>query len=500
MNILKRLFPLIFVVALSFWAIKPLLFPGFFPIHDDTQVARVFEMTKSLKDGAFPVRWVSDLGYGLGYPIFNFYAPLSYYFGSMVNLIGFDALMATKIMMGVGIILAGIFMYFFAKVLFGKIGGIVAALFYVYSPYHALDVYVRGDVSEFWAYAFIPLVFYGLWKIYKNKSWFFVIVSSLGYAGIILSHNLTAMMVTPFLLIYVLLLAISSYRKKQKKTIAYLFCGIFFGIAISCFYWLPALTEMESTNVLSLIGGGSNFLDHFVCVNQLWSSPWAYGGSAPGCIDGLSFMLGKLHVLVSIASVVGVSLLVIFKKYRQETEKILITGFSFLGFIFSIFLTLEISKFIWQAIPLMPFFQFPWRFLLMGSFFSSLLSGAFIWLITFLPIKRFFPHFVFEISALLILVLLFLNIKFFVPQKFLQVNSNYYTNEYSLKWTASKISDEYLPKDTKKPKNAKEALLNKQIFIFKETPIEKVADLISICGIGILFIGIILSGKKHYGK
>ena len=500
MKLLKKLLPSFVVIFLSSWAIKPLLYSGFFPIHDDTQVARVFEMAKSLKMGIFPVRWVPDLGYGLGYPIFNFYAPLSYYAGSIFNLIGFDALIATKIMMGFGIILSGIFMYLFAKELFGKIGAVVAALFYVYAPYHALDIYVRGDVAEFWAYAFIPLVFYGLWKVYKNQSWIFVIISSIGYAGVILSHNLTAMMVTPFLLLYILFLTIASYRKKQKKAIIYLLSGLSLGVVISCFYWLPALMEMKNTNVLSQIGGGANFLDHFVCFNQLWSSQWAYGGSAPGCTDGFSFMVGKLHILISLASIAGVSLLIVLNKHKQEAEKLLITVICFLGFILSIFLTLEISKSIWQTVPLMPFFQFPWRFLIMVSFFSSVLAGAFVWLATFLPIKKHFPHFVFELSALLILALLFLNIKFFIPQKFLYISSNYYTNEYNLKWTTSKISDEYLPKDTKKPKNANEAILNKQIFIFKETPIEQAANLISISGIGILFIGIILSGKKHYGK
>lgn len=327
-----------------------------------------------------------------------------------------------------------------------------------------------------------------------------MIISSLGYAGVILSHNLTALMVTPFLAIYVLLLAISAYRKKQKKTVIYLFYGMVFGIVISCFYWLPALTEMGSTNVLSVIGGGSNFLDHFVCVNQLWSSPWAYGGSAPGCVDGLSFMLGKLHILVSFASIVGLSLMVLLKKQKNYFEKFLITIISFLGFIFSVFLTLEASKFIWQAVPAMAFFQFPWRFILMASFFSSLMAASFIWLISLLPVKRFFPHFTFEISLVLIFALLFLNVKFFAPQELLRIDSNYYTNDYNLKWTTSKISDEYLPKDTRKPKSAKEALLNKQKFTFKETPIEKVANLISVGGIGMLFIGIILSGKKHYGK
>ncbi len=100
MKLLKLIFPIIVVVALSYFAIKPLFIPGFFPIHDDTQVARVFEMSKSLKDGMFPVRWVSDLGYGYGYPIFNFYAPLAYYVGALFQLVGFNALAATKIMMG----------------------------------------------------------------------------------------------------------------------------------------------------------------------------------------------------------------------------------------------------------------------------------------------------------------------------------------------------------------------------------------------------------------
>nr|MBI5455866.1 glycosyltransferase family 39 protein [Candidatus Levybacteria bacterium] len=491
MKFIKKYFPFILILVFSYFAFKPVLNSGFFLIHDDTQVARVYEMTKSLKVGMFPVRWVFDLGYGFGYPIFNFYAPLSYYYGSIFNILGFDALSATKIMMVTGIIMAGIFMYLFVKELFGKIAGIVASLFYVYAPYHALDIYVRGDVSEFWAYAFIPLVFYGLWKIYKKKSWLFVIISSLGYAGIITSHNLTAMMITPFLLLYILFLSLALYKKKQKSSITYLLCGVFLGVIVSCFYWFPALSEMKYTNVLSQIGGGSNFSDHFVCVSQLWTSQWAYGGSTLGCVDGLSFMIGKLHILISIFSAVGVSLLFFSKKQNLNKEKILITVVSFMAFIFSVFLTLENSKFIWQAVPLMAFFQFPWRFLLVITFFSSVLTGSFIWLISFLPIKRFFPHFVLEVSVLLILLLLFLNIKFFVPQKFLNVNSSYYTSEYSLKWTTSKISDEYLPKDMRKPKNAKEALLNKQTFSFQETPIEKLANFISLAGVLLLFAGII---------
>src|SRR3990170_8274901 len=98
MNIkFRTVAPLILVVALSIVTIQPLISNGFFPMHDDTQPARLYEMAQALKDGQFPVRWVKDLGYGYGYPIFNFYGPLPYYLGAGFMFLGVDALVATKL-------------------------------------------------------------------------------------------------------------------------------------------------------------------------------------------------------------------------------------------------------------------------------------------------------------------------------------------------------------------------------------------------------------------
>ena len=57
MKIIKNLLPIIIVLIFSSLSILPFLHSGFFPMHDDTQVARVFEMAKSLSSGMFPVRW-----------------------------------------------------------------------------------------------------------------------------------------------------------------------------------------------------------------------------------------------------------------------------------------------------------------------------------------------------------------------------------------------------------------------------------------------------------
>lgn len=479
MNIFKRFTGIFIIIILSIFAVKPFFNSGFFPIHDDTQVARVFEMHKSLSDGMFPVRWVADLGYGYGYPIFNFYAPLAYYKGAAFMFLGFDALNATKIMMVLGIFLSGVFMYFFANEFWGKTGGVISALLYIYAPYHALDIYVRGDVAEFWAYAFIPLAFFAVYKIYQNLkfiefkantsgsvkpkfakngkshallrngqnskviinnqkiTWLFVCLGAISYAAIILSHNLTAMMASPFLFAFSLIL----YIKLRTIGIIYkpyfILLSLLLGIILSAFYWLPVFPELSYTNVLSVVGGGSKYEDHFACASQLWNSPWGFAGSAPGCIDGFSLKIGKLHILLSLFS-----LSVLYFMARKNKDEFILVGYFIFTTLFSIFLMLDRSKFVWDLIPHMAFFQFPWRFLLITSFFVSFLGGSIIYLI---PKDRKFL--VYIIGILVSIAVIILNYKVFVPQKNLNVNSENYVSKYALNWTTSKISDEYMPRN-----------------------------------------------------
>lgn len=444
MHFLKKNYGLFVVLILSFWVIKPLFIPGFFPIHDDTQVARVFEMGKALKDGMFPVRWVSDLGYGYGYPIFNFYSPLPYYVGGFLTFFT-DPLFVTKLMFIIGVLLSGIFMYLLAREFWGKLGGTVSALFYLYAPYHALDIYVRGAVGEFWAYAFIPLTVLGLYKVFQKGTWGWVVVGAVSYSGIILSHNLTALMITPFLIALIIILGYSSYRRdKNILATCYLLLTTFLGLAISAFYWLPALLEMKHANVLSQIGGGADFRNHFVCIQQLWESPWGFGGSVPGCIDGLSFKIGKLHILASLLAFIGS--IYMWKKDRLRSV-IVISSFLFL--VLSLFMTLEITKPVWETFSIMAFLQYPWRFLLLASFFSSLLVGFLSLFFQRLPKQRLF-------AVGLVLLLLYLNLKLFAPQTIFSKTYSDYTNKPYLNWTASKISDEYMPKGFKKPKTEEE--------------------------------------------
>lgn len=439
-KILFALFPVLLVLFLSVPIIRPLFSVGFFPMHDDTQVARVYEMGKALQDGMFPVRWVNDLGYGFGYPIFTFYAPLAYYVGGFINVFGTDPLLATKIMMGIGMVLAGIFMYLFCNEVFGKEAGVIGGLFYTFATYHAVDLYVRGDIAELFAYAFVPLAAYGMLLSSRKKNLMSVFVGSLGFAGVIISHNLTAFMTSPFLFLFACILAVLSWRSKHSvKQLLFAFYPLAGGILFAAFYWLPVFSEMKYTNVLSQIGGGADFRNHFVCLSQLWYSPWGYGGSVAGCTDGLSFMIGKLHIIA-----VAISILVAIFLFKNKKSTAWWMAGGLVGFIFSIFLMTSFSKNVWEAFSFMSFLQYPWRYLLLASFFSSFLAAGMIGIVSGKFVKL-------GSVCVLVVILLFLQSKFFVPQKILGVTSANYVSPSIIRWTTSRISDEYMPKNFQKP-------------------------------------------------
>lgn len=360
------------IIVLSIPALLPLFHPGFFSMHDDAQIQRTYEMVKALRDGMFPVRWSEDLGYGYGYPLFNYYAPFIYYLSASITFLSFSYITATKIIIGIGIVLSGFGMYFLAKRLFGIFAGFVAATLYIYAPYHALDIYVRGDMAEAFAYSLLPFIFYFLLRLHDKKKWLWTFLGASTYAALITSHNLTALMVTPVIFIvagYQIIIALREHIKLKLLAITSVFL---FGIFLASFYWLPTLSEIGYTNVISQTQGGSDFHQHFVCLSQLWDSPWGYGGSAPGCIDGLSFRIGKVHVLLAIASFLLVGVFVC-SKYKKEilTRKFLFIGL-YVGLLCSLLMTLPISLPVWNTFKFMAYFQFPWRFLLLLAFFTSL--------------------------------------------------------------------------------------------------------------------------------
>jgi hypothetical protein len=419
-------------------------------MHDDTLPTRIYQMSIALKSGQFPVRWVGDLGYGYGYPIFNFYAPLPYYIGAILNLMGINALLSTKLTILIALISSLYFMYLLGKSLINNYAGLFAGVLYLYTPYHAVNTYVRGALGELYAYAFLPVILYGIINIIKytgilhkdkkNKKYnYFIIkyflISTIFTSFLFLSHNIIA-------LIYIIFFALLSIiflfvqLSKKKLQIPYLLINFSFIIAfgLSSFFIIPSYFEKDYTNIHTLINDKNDYKIHFVAMRQLWDSPWGYAGSAEGEDDGMSFKIGKINLIFLVTAVI--SYLFIEYKKEKNTLRKSIFWISIVYLSLSIFMVLKSSKLIWELLPILKYIQFPWRFLNFINLFLTIIS-------VYIFINKRNKYLIIAIG---ILLTIFFHAKYFNPQTINNRTEDDYIDISLVNHKISKISDEYMPK------------------------------------------------------
>ena len=446
------LFFLILIVAIipTFYS---LLKQDYYVMHDDTQMIRQLEFEKCLKDGQIPCRWSPDLGYEYGYPLFNFYPPLPYIVGQFYRTLGFSFMNSVKLSAATQIILSTIFMYFLAKSLFGRIGGLFSAIFYAYVPYHALNIYVRGAYNEAWAAVFFPLIFYFSYKLIKTSKTKNVIGLALAYSGLFLSHNPMLLTFTPFFIAWTLFWLIIEKKITFSKKIInqlplftkFLFSGLL-SLSLTAFFVLPMIFETKYTQIQSMFQGYYHYSVHFVSLFQLFiSNFWSDGASVPGPNDGLSFMVGYLHWTIPLLIVIF-SLYLLIKK-KPISNKIIISIFlSFLG-LFSIFMAHNKSTFLWQIFTPVQKIQFPWRFLNNTAFLLSLSVGV----LPYIFHKYINKKTSIIISFLFIVVLFLLNFTYFKPlQSYSITDDQKFSGGNWTSQIASGIYD-YLPKTANQP-------------------------------------------------
>ena len=437
----KNLICLTIIFLVSLVLSLPLLKPGFYTVHDDQQFARLFEFDKSIKSGQIPPRWVQDLGFGFGYPLFVFYPPLVYYLGEALHLLGFGYIDSIKIVFAISIFGSALAMYILVKELWGKYAALVSSLFYIMAPYRALDIYVRGALAEAFSFVWLPLILWSFYKMEKTKTPTYILLSGLFLALLMVTHNLIFL---PFMLIFPFFILYLFLKSDNKKS--FFLKNIFafaFALGLSAFFWIPSLFEKKFTIVDQLLLVNlASYKIHFVYPQQLWNWPWGFGGSAPGLADGISFKIGKIHIVSSlVAACISIALILKSRTRPQlklKNQYLIIV--IFILFIFSTFMTTFYSQFIWDLLTPLGYLQFPWRFLTFSVFFASILAGGLIYLVR-LPIVRLL------FSILIITALIFPNLKLFEPQQYrVGLTDQIATSKETINWETSLSSFEYLPK------------------------------------------------------
>jgi hypothetical protein len=417
---------LFIAILFSIPAVMALLVKGYYGASDDLHIAWLYEMHQTLRTGQFPPRFVPDLSYGFGYPLFNFVFPLPFYIGEIFHLLSLNFVDSVKLVFLISVPLSFITMYKLMRRFTTQELSLAASILYVFTPYRATDIYVRGALGESFSFVFLPIILLSIYeitrslnKIYKfNYKW--IGIGGVSLMCLVLTHNIVSYMFLPFALCFLLIrLYVNKFSKYyfiQSLTM------ITLGVFGSAYFWFPAIIDSSLMRYDMVF----NYWDHFPTLRQLITPFFGYGASVPGPYDGMSFYIGFVNLIVFLLATAY--LLVNFKKI--PTKSITLYFWALATLLFSVFLMNYRSSLIWKYVPFLAYFQFPWRFITM----ITLVSPLFLVVFSNFRFKKYLAIFIGVVSIAV-------NFQYFKPHDFLGRVDSYYINRYI---PFPKVSQEYM--------------------------------------------------------
>lgn len=339
--------------------------------HDARHTVYFMQMfDATLRDGALYPRWAADMVFGYGYPLWIILAPLPYYVAEIFHLVGLDLVSAVKALDATALVASGLAMYLFASRVLGRDAGLVAAVAYLFIPYHVVDLYVRGAGPEFLAFVFPPLVLWALYGLFSTRRLVYVPLVGLAYAGLILTHISMAVLFSPVIGGYVILMWLADGGRSGRSLVrlALSAVGLAWGLALAAVFLLPVLAEQRYLTSEPLIGGFFDFRLHFLNPSQLVSPFWGYGYAGVNGNDQFSLQLGIVPLFLGLVALFAVGR--IDGARPQIIYFALVAGAVVLAM-------LAVSSPLWEAVaPIAAFAQFPWRLLFVTAVALAFLAGA----------------------------------------------------------------------------------------------------------------------------
>jgi hypothetical protein len=386
---------LIFTLLLCGFALWPLLYRPGLPNGNDVlyHVYRAAEMDRAWANGVLLPRWAESFYTGYGAPVFHYYASLSYYLTSiLIRLFSLSALDALRWLIVLCVFGSGAGVYWFAKPRAGSLGGIIAALCYVYSPYLLFtETYSRGAYPELAALALFPLVMWRFDCLLRYQRWWDMPLAALALGALILTHNLMGLVLTGLLVAWLTWGLLTHIRQGVRLyVLALLAAGL--GIGLAAYFWIPVILEANAVHLGNLTAVAQlDYRNFFVPLNKLLAlSPRMDAGA----INGLQhqFNLGVPHWILALTGLIGLA--VLWRRRKSLTADKPLNGqlatrntkratgnwplewlfFALAGGL-CLLLMLPLAESVWGAVSPLAFLQFPWRFLGAVGFFLAILAG-----------------------------------------------------------------------------------------------------------------------------
>lgn len=358
---------------------------GDFNIH----IYRIMSFYDSLKEGIFMPSWAAELNATYGNPLFIFNYSLPYYLISLLHFIGFSFISSMKIFLGSSLFLSGVFMYLWIKKLTGNnLAAFTAGIFYIFNPYHLIDVHFRATPGESSVFTLAPLVLLFITNYFKEKKFNYLILVGLLTILMSLGHPLQAIAILGITISYTIFMGLMN---KDKISLLRIIGSLLLGCIASIHLWLPfALYAPFTFHIQS-----ANNNIYFPPFNFLFFSPWRYGFLFQGPKGELALMIGYTQTLIVITSI---PLLIKGKIIRKIRLYYL---FWIAMFIFTLLLMHPSSQIFWNFFLILGQMLVPFgRLLLPVALISSVIAAYFTIVFCTSRFKKIFMYAILTITVL----------------------------------------------------------------------------------------------------
>ena len=253
---------------------------------------RIEGVKDGLLSGQFPVRleprWVFDHGYANGI----FYCNALLYLPALLRLLGFTITAGYNVYcIALNIATAWISYYCFSRMSGKQHIGIVCSGLYTLSIFRIYKLIITGATGEGSAVTFIPLVIYGLYRIFtedpKEKhyktAWIPVMV---GYAGLMQTHvltcEITAFVTILFCLVFIRkIFCLNTFMELAK--------GALSAVLVSAWYLVPFLDYYLTQDVHIRHVSERTIQDRGLYFAQLAFHFWENGQNTPTGENGMQY-------------------------------------------------------------------------------------------------------------------------------------------------------------------------------------------------------------------
>jgi hypothetical protein len=316
------------------------------------------QMADNLRSGELFPAWGGGFNAGFGAPTLLFFPPLTSYLHAGPLLGGVPATIGVSFCTLLGLFLSGAVVFGWIRSAGHVSAALPAALIYMITPYRLIDIYYRSALAEHWAFVWPPLV---LWVATASGIGWPTRIALLAVSvGLLLVSNI------PLAVLFGVALGawfvLSSSLRSRRSVVA---AGAILGFAVAAFALVPQALSGSLLSVDRYYGAGAG----------------RFSPSANGLFrNGLD--LGEFNTLVSLCVVaLVVCAALVYAALEPSARRDRGVSVAAVGTILLLVATTSPVGPIWDALPVVSKFQFPWRL-------ASVMTLAVAILVSRLSVRR----------------------------------------------------------------------------------------------------------------